>query len=141
VRTGFKVDTALSLYLNPETWFICGFIWLLGFLPTSLLTCGPAWFFARKEVRWYWWEIVALLALPFYFGLFEKCFARPHKTWSNVITEGDLLSLLTCLAPLFRIAARDDENGQRRALVGILIVCIVGTFLWAFIPRLPSEIG
>ena len=69
-------------------------------------------------------------------GMLMVCYDK-GKILSN-LGEGLLLGFATPVAPIVRPMVKDRLDGRRLAAVLLVVLCLVATGLWAFMPELPE---
>ncbi len=125
--------TGLLKYLGAVGFLIP--IWLFHLVPL-LIIAGPVWFFGRKRAKWSMWDF-AIVAIPFAVWGVLMIANDSGKSLSNLV-EGLIIGCVAPLAPIIRVLIAERQN-QKVLAVGLLVVlCLVATGLWAFVPGLPE---
>jgi hypothetical protein len=126
----------LDFFLN-EAWPVLMLLWLAFYLPASLASCSPAWWFGRKRVAWSLGDSLVLV-VPFLVWASLLVIDDTGKSWGN-LWEAVLVGLAAPLAPILRIAAGNRIDRRLAVVVGILMVSLVGVMLWAWVPAISER--
>jgi len=60
------------------------------------------------------------------------------KTLANLVVEAVSIGCIAALAPGARILIRERWNQTKIAVVLLIVVCVLATGLWAFVPPIPE---
>jgi hypothetical protein len=146
LRTMLLVTTLCAVVISVVATFpgffaedgpIFFFLWLVMYLPASIVLCAPLLWFGRNRVAtWCKWDYL-ILVLPYLVWATLTCLDCSGKSLSNLV-EPLWLALTSGLAPLGRVILGKVIPPRRAAVGALLLICAVAAALWAFVPGLPE---
>ncbi|MCY3020469.1 MAG: hypothetical protein NTW87_15725 [Planctomycetota bacterium] len=115
-----------------------GVLWLLHCVP-ALVFSLPLWLLGRQRAHWSAWEFVAVLIVPFLVWVMLYLFAGAGKYVSNMVWEAVFLGCAVPLAAAVRLICAGRLDSQRVAVASVVLVCLVGVALRAFVPPMQGK--
>ncbi len=116
-----------------EDFFMFLLSWLILYLPTSLILCGPIWWFGRNRVSSWHKSDFLVLVVPYLTWATFMVIDDSGKSFS-ILFEPFYLALASVFAPLTRVAIARTASSRLTAFVTLFAVCIVAIMLWTFVP-------
>ena len=111
-------------------------LWLV-FLLMGIVVCGPVWFLGKRRIQWTWRDYIVLV-LPLTLWIILIVINGAGKSLTNAVIEPFWLGCSVPIAPLTRLIIGKRVNQKLLAISLLVILCLVATGLWMFVPCLPE---